>query len=526
MRVSRRGFLRSCVAASALHGLAVPAGAAMVQRRYEVCLSPDALDAYPDILDIVANAGISRIWIPAFIHGYWPYPTEQRHRFRDRIKDKRMEAAAINVPLGHPGDSLGSMDGNVPLTPPDAWRMGVRADGRLFSGTSLHPPATEENASAVRALAREGDRRVFLDDDFRLAISPGMIGGCFCDAHKQAFLESRGFTESHWEELLAAVLARRVCATLREWITFTCDELTASFRTQQAAAPEIVLGNMIMYFGAEKAGIRLSDYADTPFRVGELMFNDASFAPVKSKTDELYSALFHRRYAQPELAYSETTAYPANQLSASNMAAKLAVSTIADVRTTMFMSGLTPFPLSHWDTLAPAMRHNAKLHSEIAGHPLRGPLKHYWGEYSRLVGDDVPYSLFLAMGIPFEVCDAPADNGYIFLSDADAQAVHEGALKPDGARYIARRHDSDPSAMWSVAETLDALFALKQRLLPELHETPYVVEDTPMVCAWYPSANKALLWNLQEREAHVTLRYRGEDRAIALGALDIQIVEV
>ncbi len=525
MKLSRRCFLQSCAAASALHGLHLPTRASTVQRRYHVCLSPDALDAYPDILDIVGDAGISRIWIPAFIHGYWPYSTGNRHRFRAQINAKGMEAAAINVPLGHPGDSLGSMDNHVPLTPPTHWQMGVRADGRPFSGTSLHPPATEENASAVRILAREGERNIFLDDDFRLAISPGMIGGCFCDAHKQAFLESRGFSESDWEELLSAVTGRRVCAVLREWIAFTCDELTASFRAQQAAAPEATLGNMIMYFGAEKAGIRLSDYGDTLFRVGELMFNDASFTPVKSKTDELFSALFHRRYAQPELAYSETTAYPADQLSASNMAAKLAVSTIADVRTTMFMSGLTPFPLSHWDTLAPAMRHNAKIHPAIAGHPLRGPLKHYWGEYSRLVGDDAPYSLFLALGIPFEVCDAPADNGYTFLSDADAQSVHEGILKSKGARYIARQNANERSDMSSIAESLDALFAFKKRLLPELQNVPYVVEDTPMVCAWYPTARKALLWNLQESEEHVTLRYRGEDRAIALGALDIQLVD-
>ena len=92
------------------------------------------------------------------------------------------------------------------------------------------------------------------------------------------------------------------------------------------------------------------------------MFSDASFAPVKGKTDELFSVLFHRRFARPDLAYSETTAYPANALSATNMAAKLVISTIADVRHTMFMSGLTPFPREHWAVLGPAMRTQARLH--------------------------------------------------------------------------------------------------------------------------------------------------------------------
>jgi endoglucanase len=73
---------------------------------------------------------------------------------------------------------------------------------------------------------------------------------------------------------------------------------------------------MVMYLGAEKAGIRLSDHRQGLMRVGELMFNDASFNPVKGKTDELFSALFHRQFVAPERAYSETTAFPADQLSA------------------------------------------------------------------------------------------------------------------------------------------------------------------------------------------------------------------
>ncbi len=37
------------------------------------------------------------------------------------------------------------------------------------------------------------------------------------------------------------------------------------FRAQQAAAPRVRLGIMAMYLGAEKAGIRLRDYAGVPF---------------------------------------------------------------------------------------------------------------------------------------------------------------------------------------------------------------------------------------------------------------------
>jgi hypothetical protein len=42
------------------------------------------------------------------------------------------------------------------------------------------------------------------------------------------------------------------------------------------------------------------------------------------------------------------------------------------------------------------------------------------------------------------------------------------------------------------------LFALKRGPGKFLDQAPHVVEDEPAVCAWYPSARKALLWNLSE----------------------------
>ncbi len=205
---------------------------------------------------------------------------------------------------------------------------------------------------------------------------------------------------------------RELTPVLREWVEFTCDELSACFKAQREAGGEkLTVGNMVMYMGAEKAGVRLSEYQNVPLRVGELHFNDGAFGTVKGKTNELFSALFHRRFVRPELAYSETTAFPADRLSARNLAAKLVVSTIADVRNTMFMSGATPFPIEHWTTLGPAMRRQAALHEKLGGHTTRGPFKHFWGEAGRYVSDDNPYSLFLAAGVPFEVCDGAAQRG-------------------------------------------------------------------------------------------------------------------
>jgi hypothetical protein len=269
-----------------------------MERQFHLCLSPDALEADASLLDTVKEAGVHKVWLAGFLYGYWHYPIEQLVRWREQILRRGMSVGIINVPLGHPGDSLGAMHGNVPLTPPTHWKMGVRPDGSMYAGTSLHPPACEENQQALRLLAQHGFREVFLDDDFRLAQSPGIVGGCFCDRHREQFLRRYGYSGAHWEELLHAVQNRILTPVLRHWCHFHCDELRDCFRALQQAALGLQLGIMVMFMGAEKAGVRLSDHSKVPFRVGEGMFDDGSFGNVKGKTNELFSVLFHRRFVR------------------------------------------------------------------------------------------------------------------------------------------------------------------------------------------------------------------------------------
>lgn len=480
-------------------------------RRFHVCLAPDAIEADPALLGIVRHAGVSDVWTTGFLYGHWYYSLDRIARAVATIRQAGLAAHIANVPLGHPGDALGAKSGTVPLTPPAHWKPAIQAGGRTRWGTSLHAPATEENVRAIHKLAGLGVDRIFLDDDFRLADSPGAIGGCFCAEHVERFRKLHGYGANARQEVIEAVKNRELTPPLRAWVDFCCDELTASFRAQQDAAPRVRLGIMVMYFGSEKAGIRLPDYKGVPFRVGEFMFDDRAFRPVKGKTDELFSVLFHRRFAAPQLAFSETTAFPAAALSASNLAAKLAVSTIADVRNTMFMSGLTPFPPSHWDTLGPAMKKNAEIHRKLAGHAPRGPFKHFWGEHSRYVGDDRPYSLFLATGVPFEITGRPASDGWTFLSEADAKA----RLRSPGTVFVDRSR---------IPETLAELFRLKAQVRGQSLNAPMVIEDKPAVCAWYPTARSVLLWNLSGERESLTLEHRGRRKTVSVGPLDLELV--
>lgn len=504
-KLTRREVLRAPLLATPF----LTASAASVPvRRYHVCLSSTALEREPELIALVKQAGVSTIWLTGFLYGHWHYQPEHIAAAARRIRRAGMEAEIAFVPLGHPGDSLGDKEGEPPLIPPPHWKQCIHADGSRHWGTSLHAPATGENAAALRRLGGMGFRTAFLDDDFRLAEGPGRIGGCFCKEHWRRFAETHGYSAGVREQLAGDIQARNLSKELRAWIDFHGAELTTCFRHLQQAQPGLTLGNMVMYLGAEKAGIRLEDYRNVPFRVGELMFSDREFNRLKGKTDELFSALFHRRFATPELAYSETTAFPADKLSAANMAAKFAISTLSDVRNTMMMSGLTPFPISHWEVLAPAMRRQAALHAEIAGHTPRGPFKHFWGEHSRYAGDDKPYSLFLAAGIPFEVCDRLPVDGWSFLSDSDAGAP----LRSPGTELVTRR---------DTPETLEDLFALKRRILPRLGDVPYVEDEQPAVCSWFPTARRALVWNLSDEPRALTLR-SGERRILVrTGALEL-----
>jgi hypothetical protein len=227
------------------------------------------------------------------------------------------------------------------------------------------------------------------------------------------------------------------------------------------------------------------------------------------------------------MAFSETTAYPADKLSAKNMAAKLHISTIADIRNTMMMSGLEPFPFTHWETLAPAMKKATAIHQKIAGQKLQGPLKHFWGESSRMIGNDKPFSLFLASGIPFEVTEKPASDGWTFLSDFDAADVDSGKIKSTGTTFL---HGSNPENKFSgvrfVAENLQEIFAFKHEIIPQLKGVPYVEEDKPVVCAWYPVSKIVLLWNLLETKETITIRLDDKTQAIEIEGLDEALVKL
>ncbi|MBX3257179.1 MAG: hypothetical protein KF862_23800 [Chitinophagaceae bacterium] len=495
-------------------------------RSYHVCMAPDILLANPAYIRAFKDVGIDKVWLTGFMYGYWYSKTPVLRKARRLLNEAGIAAGIINVPLGHPGDSLGSRSGDVPLTPPPHWEMKIDINGKRISGTHIFPGAVKENLEALRILRDDDFKDFFLDDDFRLAVSPGQIGGNFDDSARRVFLDIHNYNERDWQMILSNIRQRKLDHKLKSFIDYQCDLLSGAFKSISRVSRNRT-GNMIMYLGSEKAGIRLKDYSGFPFRVGESAFNDESFRSVKSKTNELFSVLFHRQFTTPELAYSETTAFPHDKLSAENLCAKLCISTLADVRNTMFMSGLTPFPLSYWQTLKPAMQEHSRIHTKVAGAKAKGILKGFFGEYARYVGKDDPYSLFFAIGIPFEISVTTSiEEDIVFMGDEDAQAFTEGLVPGLRSGQVIHRLKGTGVKGMHVEEKLEALFRWKNERLHLWKDVPYVQEDEPVVCRWYPAVNLVLLWNLAAVKRTVTLKWKEKKYTVTIEKLKLAEVSL
>ena len=72
---------------------------------------------------------------------------------------------------------------------------------------------------------------------------------------------------------------------------------------------------------------------------------------------------------------------------------------------------------------------------------------------------------------------------------------------------------------------MDDIFAFKKRIIPKLKNTPYVDGDTPVIFAWYPTAGKALLWNVNEKRQNFDVKRDGKIiRSVTIEGLDVELI--
>ena len=128
--------------------------------------------------------------------------------------------------------------------------------------------------------------------------------------------------------------------------------------------------------------------------------------------------------------------------------------------------------------------------------------------------------------MPFEVTETLASDGYTFLADADAGAIADGGIKAKGGTLIHRDSlELDSTAMRPLAESFEQLFALKHTVIPHLKDVPYVLEDEPVVCAWYPTARTVALWNLANKPREFTVAYNQQRYSAKASSLGMVLLE-
>lgn len=473
--------------------------------------SGDTMIEAADLPAIWKASGVSDIWLNPWGSGSWRSDRATMDRAVDKILSLGMTPHFLTVPFGHPSKTPSK------VMSAQKWKPAHRINGSVSWGASCHSPVDRICMETVRTIADHyGPCNLFLDDDFRFADSPHGIGGCICPECRADFLKKAGYSESKWDQLLHDLRSGNDVPGVRLWINNFCDRLTKIFRDTEARSPEVDLGIMVMGMGSERAGIRLDDYRGKLFRVGEWMFTDAQYGSTKNKTIELFSSLFHRRFASPGRSFSETTII--DPLSAENFSSKQVITTFSDIRNTMFMC---PIPAEYWSIIAPRMHKEARYHQRILGKKGKGPFKHYWGSADRFMAGYNAYSLFLALGVPFEVCEDIPQDGWTFLGDASARSMERGSLLSPGSQCIARSQ-SGSGRFTRIPETFKDLFQFRRTLLSDFQkqDIPYIEEETPIVLGWYPENRTVLLWNIEAIPKKIRLRKGDRTFDLSMAPLD------
>ncbi|MBQ3388731.1 MAG: hypothetical protein IJG60_05920, partial [Thermoguttaceae bacterium] len=96
-----------------------------------------------------------------------------------------------------------------------------------------------------------------------------------------------------------------------------------------------------------------------------------------------------------------------------------------------------------------------------------------------------------------------------------------GEIASNGTVCITRKPIASNRSV-PVEEEMEQLFAFRRALLPEFEKSriPYVEEETPVVCGWYPDARAVLLWNPEKTAKTVHLCFAGRRTPAELAPLD------
>ena len=316
---------------------------------------------FPTRMKWMKRAGVEHLWLFGYFYGHHESEPEQIYRARLRLEAEGFQTGVISLPVGHPGNSLNPDDPTLELAIHPGWHYRIDRRGQKeYFISCIDETMIAHNRAASAEYAQMGFRRHFFDDDLRLGNWGNAVGGCFCDDCIDRFNRLTGCAFSRI--LLAAAIDQD--ESIRSaWIHYNCGKLTGFMRETQI--PGMTSGIMVMHNGGPLHGISIPDIkAAVPgcmFRVGELHFDDRSYASAEGQQSLAASVRNHLSLIGSNPAYSESTVFPAAAMSPENWLHRIRLEISLGLRNIFLMSGTWFFTEPYWNALADELPRLNKL---------------------------------------------------------------------------------------------------------------------------------------------------------------------
>ncbi|MFC5402831.1 hypothetical protein [Cohnella soli] len=319
----------------------------------------------PKVIAMMKEARVDTIWLWGYFYGSTWSSLETIAEAGRIARSHGFEAAIIQLPVGHPGNSLNPDDDAIRLKIPDHWRYREDSAGKpkYYIG-DIEPVMVRENVESIVALRDAGFTRFMMDDDLRLGELGDEIQGCFCDICVSEFGRASGRTLTR-ESLVQALQDKADTVLMKEWVGYNCSKVTNMMKEMNV--PGVELGIMVMHLGDERHGIDMREIQEAipgcEFRVGELHFSDGEFGSPEGKASELLGIQYHLNLVGRERTVSETTVFPPKSLNENNLICKVKIAVSAGISDIYFMSGTWLIEESYWNAWSrqyPAIRQIAE----------------------------------------------------------------------------------------------------------------------------------------------------------------------
>ncbi len=306
---------------------------------------------YKHSLNLMKRAGVSVLWLEIYMSGRFLAAKDEIINAKAVLEDIGFEVNAITLPVGHPGNSL-NPDEVLDLSICDKWRYRVNSVGEnVYFCSCVNDTLIQDNKKVVELCRDIGIKKIFFDDDLRMANFGDEVCGCFCENCTKEFSEMIG--KDYTREQIAAEYKKND-ELFRKWTDYNCSKITRFMK--ETAVDGVQTGIMVMIEGGREQGIDIkaikAAVPDCLFRVGEWHFDDACFESDIGHKRELGSIKKHLSLVgNPEFCYSETTVFPPRALSPENLIKKAELAIKSGIKNIFLMSGSWVMDDEYWQAL-------------------------------------------------------------------------------------------------------------------------------------------------------------------------------